>query len=65
MQEYKNKRNECTAILNKHRQNIKLAKDILEDTPIVKDVIIIERQMKIKQEQTNIVKKKHRYNEWY
>ena len=65
IQEYKNKRNECTVILNKHRQNIKLANDILEDTPRVKETIKIEKQMKFEQENTTKVKKKYRYDDIY
>ena len=46
IQEYKEKRNECTKILNKYRKNLKAANYILEDTPKVKKVIKIEMQMK-------------------
>ena len=52
-------------ILNKHRQNIKLANDILEDTPRVKETIKIEKQMKFEQENTTKVKKKYRYDDIY
>lgn len=51
MQEYKEKRNGCTTILNKYRKNLKIANYILEDTPKVKEVIQIERQMKSGQEE--------------
>ena len=46
IQEYKEKRNECTTILNKYRKNLKTANYILEGTPKVKEVIKIERKMK-------------------
>ena len=65
MQEYKEKRNECTTILNKYRKNIKTANYILEDTPKVKEVIKIERKMKrleklditkVKQKNKNLIR---------
>ena len=61
IQEYKEKRNECTIILNKYRKNIKTANYIIEDTPKIKEVIKIERQMKNGQEDINKTKKKDRY----
>ena len=59
--EYKEKRNECTTTLNKYRKNIKTANYILEDTPRVKEVIKIEMQMKNGQEYITKTKKKDRY----
>ena len=44
IQEYKEKRNECTTILNKYRKNLKTANYILEDIPKVKEVIKIEEK---------------------
>ena len=61
IKEYKEKRNECTTILNKHRRNLKTANYILKDTPKVKEVIKIERQMKNGQEDIMKTKKKDRY----
>lgn len=61
MQEYKEKRNECTTILNKYRKNFKIANYILEDTSKVKKVIKIEMQMKNGQEDISKIKKKDRY----
>ena len=61
IKEYKTKRDECTAILNKHRKNLKTANYILEDTPKVKEVIKIEKQKKKGQEDVTKVKKKDRY----
>lgn len=61
MEEYKEKRNECTIVLNKYRKNLKIANYILEDTPKVKAVIKIERQMKSGQEDITKSKKKDRY----
>ena len=46
IKEYKTKRDEFTTMLNKYRKNLKIANYILEDTPKVKEVIKIERQMK-------------------
>ena len=60
IQEYKEKRNECTTILNKYRRNLKTANYILEDTPKVKEVIKIEMQMKNGQEDITKTKKKDR-----
>ena len=61
IKEYKTKRDECTTILNKYRKNLKIANYILEDTPKVKEVIKIERQMKRAQEDITKTKKKDRY----
>ncbi len=60
IEEYKEKRNECTTILNKYRKNLKTANYILEDTPKVKEVIKIEMQMKNGQEDITKTKKKDR-----
>ena len=60
MEEYKEKRNECTTVLNKYRKNLKTANYILEDTPKVKEVIKIEMQMKSEQENITKTKKKDR-----
>lgn len=59
--EFKTKRDECTTMLNKYRKNLKIANCILEDTPKVKKVIKIERQMKNRQEDIAKTKKKDRY----
>lgn len=61
IQEYKEKRNECTTILNKYRKNIKTANYVLEDTPKVKEVIKIEMRMQKGQEDITKTKKKDRY----
>ncbi|MCI8620724.1 MAG: hypothetical protein HFJ50_02680, partial [Clostridia bacterium] len=61
IEEYKEKRNECTTILNKYRKNLKTVNYILEDTPKVKEVIKIEMQMKNEQEDITKTKKKDRY----
>ena len=60
IKEYKTKRDECTTKLNKYRKNLKIANYILEDTPKVKEVIKIERQMKRSQEDITKTKKKDR-----
>ena len=61
IKDYKAKRDECTAILNKHRKNLKTANYILEDTPKIKEVIRIEKQMTKGQEDIAKIKKKDRY----
>ena len=58
---YKLKRDECTVILSKHRKNLKTTNYILEDTPKVKEVIRIEKQMTKGQEDVTKTKKKDRY----
>ena len=60
IEEYKEKRDECTTMLNKYRKNLKIANWILEDTPKVKEVIRIEMQMKNGQEDITKTKKKDR-----
>lgn len=60
IEEYKEKRNECTTTLNKYRKNLKTANYILEDTPKVKEVIKIEMQMKNGQEDITKTKKRDR-----
>ena len=64
IKEYKTKRDECTTILNKYRKNLKIANYILEDTPKVKKVIRIEKQMKREQNEISKTKKKDRYARW-
>ena len=61
IEKYKEKRNECTTMLNKYRKNLKIANFILEDIPKVKEVIKIEMQMKNGQEDITKTKKKDRY----
>lgn len=64
IKEYKIKRDECTTILNKYRKNLKIANYVLEDTPKVKKVIKIEKQMKREQNEIGKTKKKDRYARW-
>lgn len=61
IKEYKTKRDKCTTVLNKYRRNLKIANDILEDIPKVKEVVKIEGQMKREQDDVIKVKKKDRY----
>ena len=61
IKKYKEKRNECTTMLNKYRESLKIANYILEDTPKVKEVIKIEMRMKNGQEDITKTKKKDRY----
>ncbi len=60
IEEYKEKRNECTTMLNKYRKKLKIANYILEDTQKVKEVIKIEMQMKNEQGDITKTKKKDR-----
>lgn len=64
IKEYKEKRDGCTTMLNKHRKNLKTAKYILEDTPKVKAVVEIEKQMQREQNEISKTKKKDRYVRW-
>ena len=45
IREYKQKRDDCTTVLSEYRKKIKFANYILSDTPKVKKVIKIEKQM--------------------
>ena len=60
IKDYKTKRDECTNVLNTYRKNLKIAKCILEDIPKVKEVIKIEKQMKLEQMEVTKTKKKNR-----
>ena len=60
IEEYKEKRDECTTILNRYRKNLKTANYILKDTPKVKEAIKIEMQMKNGKEDIIKTKKKDR-----
>lgn len=64
IKEYKTKRDECTTILNRYRKNLKTANYVLKDTPKVKKVIKIEKQMKREQNELGKTKKKDRYARW-
>lgn len=64
IKEYRTKRDECTTILNRYRKNLKTANYILEDTPKVKAVVEIEKNMKREQEDVAKTKKKDRYVRW-
>ena len=58
--EYKNKRDECTSILNNCRNKIKIANQIIEDTPKIKEVIKIEKQTITEQREIEQSKNKNR-----
>ena len=58
--EYKSKRDECTSILNDYRKKIKIANQIIEDTPKIKEVIKIEKQTIIEQREMEQSKSKNR-----
>ena len=60
IKEYKTKRDVCTNVLNIYRKNLKTANCILEDMPKVKDVVKIEKQMKLEQMEVTKTKKKNR-----
>lgn len=60
IKDYKTKRDECTNVLNIYRKNLKTANCILEDIPKVKEVVKIEKQMKLNQMEVIKTKKKNR-----
>ena len=60
IKEYKTKRDEYTNVLNTYRKNLKTANCILEDIPKVKEVVKIEKQMKLEQMEVTKTKKKNR-----
>ena len=60
IKEYKTKRDECTNVLNIYRKNLKTANCTLEDIPKVKEVVKIEKQMKLEQMEVTKTKKKNR-----
>lgn len=64
IKEYKTKRDESTTILSTHRKNLKIANYILEDTPKVKAVVTIEKQMQREQNEISKTKKNDRYVRW-
>lgn len=43
--DYKQKRDDCTTVLSEYRKKFKIANYILDDTPRVKEVIKVEKQM--------------------
>lgn len=45
VKEYKSKISDCSLIIRKYRYDLKIASQIIEDVPKIKDVIKIERQM--------------------
>ena len=61
--EYKSQISDCSSILKKCRTNIKIANQILEDIPKIKETIRIEKQMKIQELEQETIKKKNRYKE--
>ena len=58
---YKTKRDECTNILNTYRKNFKTANCILEDIPKVKEVVKIEKQMKLQKENISKIKNRDKH----
>ena len=58
IKEYKKKRDDCTLILSEQRKDLKTAYNILEDVPEIKQVIKIEKQMKVGQD--NIEREKYK-----
>ena len=60
IKKYKAKRDEYTNVLNIYRKNLKTANCILEDIPKVKEVVKIEKQMKLEQIEVTKTKKKNR-----
>lgn len=61
IKEYKQKRDDCTTVLSEYRKKLKIAHYILDDTPRVKEVIKLERQMtKLQSIDINKVKKREK-----
>ena len=48
IEEYKTKRDECTTILINYRNSLKVANQIIEDNPKIKEIIRIEHKQEIK-----------------
>ena len=59
--EYKSKIFDCTDVLKIYRKNIKIANQIIEDVPEIKEKIKIEKQMR--KEELSPTKTKNRYRE--
>ena len=57
--EYKEKRNNCTTLLKNYRDNLKIANQIIEDIPKVKETIQIEKKMKKEELNQNKEKSKN------
>lgn len=63
IKEYKSKISDCSVILKKYRYNLKIANQIIEDVPKIKEVIKIERNMRNQELNQEKIKNKHKkYN---
>ena len=60
IKEYKTKRDECTTILKDYRKSLKVANQIIEDDPKIKEVIRIERQARNEEMQQSKTKYKNK-----
>ena len=60
IKEYKTKRDACTTILKDYRNSLKVANQIIEDNPKIKEVIRIERQARNEELQQTKTKYKNR-----
>lgn len=60
IKQYKIKRDECTTILKDYRNSLKVANQIIEDNPKIKEVIRIERQTRNEELQQTKTKYKNR-----
>lgn len=60
IKEYKNKISECSNLLKIKRFDLKIAKQIIEDIPKIKETIRIEKQMKYQELEQVKAKKKNR-----
>ena len=60
IKQYKTKRDECTTILKDYRNSLKVANQIVEDDPKIKEVIRIERQARNEELQQTKTKYKNR-----
>ena len=59
--EYKVKRDNCTTLLKDYRKNLKIANQIIEDVPKIKEVVQIEKQTK--NEELTQRKEKNKYRD--
>ena len=60
IKQYKTKRDECTTILKNYRNSLKVANQIIEDDPKIKEVIRIEKQTRNEKLQQSKTKYKNR-----
>lgn len=59
IKEYKSKISDCSLIIKKYRYDLKIANQIIEDIPKIKEVIKIEKKMKCQELDNGIIKRKN------